>query len=98
MAMPVKSQRCQPSCPARKLNAAPVLYASTRLKKLVTGTSWPSRNMETTHALFARATNIGPAASPSQRHQFGDVGCAPIVVVVLGMLARLALAEQVRDA
>ena len=28
-----KNQRCQPPAPARKLNAAPVLYASTRLKK-----------------------------------------------------------------
>src|SRR5476649_2909754 len=34
--MAMKKPRCQPEALARKLNAAPVLYASTRLKKAVT--------------------------------------------------------------
>ena len=33
IAIAANNQRCQPPAPARKLNAAPVLYASTRLKK-----------------------------------------------------------------
>ena len=34
--MAVKNQRCQPEAPARKEKAAPVLWARTTLKKLVT--------------------------------------------------------------
>ena len=40
-AIAMKSQRCQPSAPAKKLNAAPELKASTRLKNDVTGHSSP---------------------------------------------------------
>ena len=43
-AIAMKSQRCQPSAPARKLKAAPALNASTRLKNDVTGISSPERN------------------------------------------------------
>ena len=34
--MAVKNQRCQPEAPARNEKAAPVLWARTTLKKLVT--------------------------------------------------------------
>ena len=38
----VKNQRCQPEASAKKENAAPLLCARTRLKKLVTGSLAPS--------------------------------------------------------
>ena len=40
--MPVNTQRCQPPALARKLNAAPVLWARTTLKKLVMYVASPS--------------------------------------------------------
>src|ERR1035437_6672158 len=42
-AMPMKRPRCQPAALARKLNAAPLLYVSTRLKNPVTArtSAWP---------------------------------------------------------
>jgi|GEM_PF-5146542 len=36
MPMAVKNQRCQPEAAARNENAAPLLWARTTLKKLVT--------------------------------------------------------------
>src|SRR5512139_1122575 len=111
-AMAAKNQRCHPAAPARKLNAAPVLYASTRLMKLVTGSSWPSRKSAVIHALVARSATITSAASSSQRHQ-RELPCAEAVMVsaVTGSRAAagrcvesscelpdLAGAEEVRDA
>ena len=46
-AIAMNIQRCQPSAPARKLNAAPALNARTRLKNDVTGISSPGWNAAT---------------------------------------------------
>ena len=43
-AIAMNSHRCHPSAVARKLNAAPALNASTRLKNEVTIHSSPGRN------------------------------------------------------
>ena len=51
--MAANNQRCQPEAVARKLNAAPVLYVSTRLKKPVTGQPPPSRNAARTAAFVS---------------------------------------------
>src|SRR5258708_2470852 len=61
-AKPTSSGVCQPSAPARKLNAAPRLKTSTRLKNPVTarlspGVKWPS----TTHFTSWSATMIAAA-------------------------------------
>ena len=72
-AMPAKNQRCQPSWSARKLNAAPVLYASTRLKKPVTGNASPSRNERLDPRLGGEVERRSPRRrASSQRDQPGD--------------------------
>ena len=48
-----KNQRCQPSASAKRLNAAPALNVSIRLKKLVNGRSSPGWNAATIAALVA---------------------------------------------
>src|SRR5512141_3156040 len=69
MVMRVKNQRCHPPAPARKLNAAPGLCASTRLKNGVTSRHSPSRNAELTHHLVARSRAMTATLTPSQRGQ-----------------------------
>ncbi len=64
--MPTNSQRCQPSWLARKENAAPVLWARTRLKKLVMGAQSPYSKMFRIHCLVIWSTKISSAAQISQ--------------------------------
>src|SRR5689334_11077314 len=89
MVIAVKNQRCQPEAPARKLNAAPVLCTSTRLKNGRTLRTSPYWNAELTHALVARSTTITAAETASQRDQRARA---------LGMHALLARAFQVLGA
>ncbi len=70
-AIAANSHRCQPSAPARKLNAAPGLNASARLKKLVTTRCSPGRNAARISALVAWSATITARLTPSQRHQRG---------------------------
>jgi hypothetical protein len=52
-AIVTKNQRCQPDAAERKLNAAPVLNVSTRLKKGVTAKPSPSRIVASIAAFVA---------------------------------------------
>src|SRR5258705_9320933 len=65
----MKNQRCQPPAPARKLNAAPVLYTSTRLKKGVTVNSSPGANARVIHIFVAKSATTMARLKPSQRAQ-----------------------------
>ena len=98
--MPVKNQRCQPDASARKLNAAPVLYASTRLKNGSTTVSSPGRNIARIACLVARSSTITATASHSQRQRVRSVGALEVGdrLIASRECARLAAAEQIRDA
>src|SRR5574340_741821 len=83
MAMMLNSQRCIPPASCRKLNAAPVLCASTRsntpkMRRLSPKTKWL-----VIHALLDWSSTITSALKPSQR---------------LSIAPRLAAAEQVAHA
>src|SRR5574341_2279996 len=78
----MKNAVCHPGASARKLNAAPLLYTSTRLKKGVTSTDSPARSQPIISHLLRRSAATTSAAARNQ-------GAA------LGMPARLARAVQV---
>src|SRR5580765_2933368 len=76
---------CHPASAARKLNAAPLLNTSTRLKKLASSTRSPgAKRASTSHLVSWSASTI--AAAPA--NQGAD----------LDMAARLPRAAQVRPA
>jgi hypothetical protein len=66
-AITAKNQRCQPPPPARKLNAAPRLKASTRLANGVSGNSSPARNDARIKCLVSWSSTMTSTASHSQR-------------------------------
>src|ERR1700687_858557 len=86
----VKNHLCQPSAPARKLKAAPLLWTSTRLKKGVTSRISPGVNARVTHALVARSARSTARLTPSQRSHRPADG--------LSIAALLAFALEVGDA
>src|SRR5688572_4287066 len=76
---------CQPPAPARKLNAAPLLNASTRLKKPVTSSRSPGAKRASTTDLVSWSASTMPAETRNQGQ-------------VLDMRARLSRAVEVRPA
>src|SRR5688572_32393155 len=81
----MSSGACQPGASASRLNAAPLLKASTRLKKPVTARRSPGANAASTAHFVRKSATITAAARPNQR-------------TALYMLARLARPVQVADA
>src|SRR6185503_2724421 len=76
----MKNQRCQPPAPARKLNAAPVLYTSTRLKKGVTVRISPGANARVIHIFVAKSATTIARLTASQRAQgLAASGIAPLL-------------------
>src|SRR5258706_5636286 len=84
-AKPASSGVCQPDSAARKLNAAPLLNTSTRLKNGATSSRSPGRMRASTTHLTSWSSTAMAAASPNQR-------------AALGMGALCAGAVEVRDA
>src|SRR5689334_2891754 len=100
-AISAKSHRCQPSAPARKLNAAPRLNASTRLANDVSGRSSPGRNDARIGRLVAWSATITASESHSQRRLAGrGVRRSNLALTVRRAheRARFAGADQVHDA
>src|SRR4051794_25452647 len=85
-----KNQRCHPPAFARKLNAAPSLYASTRLNHEVSTRTSPGWNACTIHAFVARSSTMTTRLTSSQRGQARSR--------LSRMAARLAGAVEIRDA
>src|SRR5450759_4737963 len=65
-AMPMKKPRCQPAALARKLNAAPLLYVSTRLKNPVTARTSAWRKLALTQYLVSWSSTTTSAARAYQ--------------------------------
>src|SRR5215470_6528957 len=112
-AMAVKSQRCQPSAPARKLNAAPGLKASTRLKNGVRTNDSCGRKLVMIQCFVTWSSTMTPAVTASHarlRTVGGATGAGEVKAFctearIAGNTRfrscerpRLARSEQVRDA
>src|SRR5574340_488741 len=67
MAMLLNSQRCIPPASCRKLNAAPVLCASTRSNTPRTRRLSPKTKWSVIHALLSWSSTMTSALKPSQR-------------------------------
>src|SRR5581483_8676863 len=93
-AIPANSHRCQPELSARKLNAAPVLYASTKLKKGVTTTGSPDASTSLASHFVAWSARTTAAATI---HQVVS-RLRKAALTGLGMLARLPGPEEIGDA
>src|SRR6185436_16514509 len=85
-AIVAKKSVCQPCAAARKLNAAPLLNTSTRLKKSVTFTLSPGANDDSTAIFVSRSAMTTAAARANQ--------CQDLCTV-LRMATRLARALEV---
>src|SRR6266498_4776436 len=94
-AMTVNNQRCQPSAPARKLNAAPVLNASTRLANGVSASCSPGWKLARIAAFVNWSAMMTTTLTTSQRHQPAEG--AP-VMTRSRKGSRFACAEEVRTA
>ena len=113
IAIATNSQRCQPAAPARKLNAAPELNASTRLMNGASTRSWPGWNAPRIRCLVAWSSAItaadshshasprDPAATPASVTAAAPVAGAkrrPTGPCRSRVAARFARAEQVGHA
>ena len=70
-----KTGVCHPEAPARKLNAAPLLNTSTRLKNPVSCRRSPGANASSTQSLVTRSAAMIAAATANQGSTFFSCTC-----------------------
>src|SRR6187455_42149 len=92
-----KNQRCQPSAPARKLNAAPLLKVSTSDRNGSSAISSPGRKVARIAALTTWSATTIATASAIQRVGVRS-GEGLIGGLTSSMRPRFAAAKQVGDA
>src|SRR5690348_3422952 len=95
-AMEAKNSVCQPWAPARKLNAAPVLNTSTRLKKGASARLSPGMKVRSTTVLVTKSSTITAAASPYQRKALGMPPGLPAAMQIAVAATAQALGVHIR--